>query len=62
MVSVEQSGETIDLPGPPYRLSATPVQYRRPAPSIGEHNVEVWVGEVGIPDEDLTVYVGEGAI
>jgi benzylsuccinate CoA-transferase BbsE subunit len=62
MVSVEQSGETIALPGPPYRLSATPVQYRRPAPSIGEHNVEVWVGEVGIPDEDLTVYVGEGAI
>ena len=38
MVPMERAGETIDLPGPPYRLSATPVQYRRPAPLVGEHN------------------------
>ena len=62
MVPIEQAGETIDLPGPPYRLSATPVVNRRPAPFIGEHNLEVWVDEVGIPPGDLTAYVAEGAI
>ena len=52
----------LKMPGPPYRLSATPVEIRRPAPRIGEHNQQVWVDEVGIPFEDLSTYAGEGAI
>ncbi len=52
----------LTMPGPPYRLSATPVEIRRPAPRIGEHNQQVWVDEVGIPFEDLSTYAGEGAI
>ncbi len=52
----------LKMPGPPYRLSATPVELRRPAPRIGEHNQHVWVDEVGIPFEDLGAYAGEGAI
>ena len=55
-------GAAADLPGPPYRLSATPATVRRPAPSIGEHNLEVWVDEVGIPREEFDVHVAEGAI
>ena len=50
------------LPGPPYRLSETPAAIRRGAPTIGEHNRETWVDEVGVPFEDLAVYAGEGAI
>ena len=53
---------SLRMPGPPYRLSATPTAIRRPAPMIGEHNQEVWVGEVGIPSEDLITFAGEGAI
>ena len=52
----------VRFPGPPYRLSETPVEIRRPAPQIGEHNQEVWVDEVGIPAEDLIAFAGEGAV
>ena len=67
-VEIEQSRSlgsepaALRLPGPPYRLSETPAAIRRGAPTIGEHNREVWVDEVGIPFEDLAVYAGEGAI
>ena len=57
-----QDDAGLKFPGPPYRLSATPTTVRRPAPRIGEHNQEVWVGEVGIPAEDLIAFAGEGAI
>lgn len=33
-------GATLEFPGPPYRLSATPVQITRP-PRLGEHTTEV---------------------
>ena len=52
----------VRFPGPPYRLSETPAEIRRPAPQIGEHNQEVWVDEVGIPAEDLIAFAGEGAV
>lgn len=67
-VEIEQSRSlgsepvALRLPGPPYRLSETPAAIRRGAPTIGEHNREVWVNEVGVPFEDLAVYAGEGAI
>ncbi len=62
MMPSEQNGESIDFPGPPYRLSETPITIRRPAPRIGEHNIEIWVEELGISQEDLIVYASEGAI
>ena len=57
-----QDDAALKFPGPPYRLSETPATVRRPAPQIGEHNQDVWVGEVGIPAEDLIAFAGEGAI
>jgi len=30
------------MPGAPYQLSATPWRVQRPAPRLGEHDVEVW--------------------
>ena len=61
-VALEHDGQTIDFPGPPYRLSETPITIRRPPPPIGEHNSEVWVDEAGIPPDDLNVFSSEGAI
>ena len=38
---VERSGQTLKFPGPFARLSETPIEYGRPAPTLGEHTVEV---------------------
>jgi len=38
---VERGGRTIRFPGPFARLSETPIEYRRPAPLLGEHTDEV---------------------
>ena len=35
-------GRTLRMPGAPYQLSATPWRVQRPAPRLGEHDVEVW--------------------
>ena len=60
--TLDHDGTPVKYPGPPYRLSATPVTCQRRAPHIGEHNVAVWVDEVGVPAEDLPVYASEGAL
>lgn len=41
-------GEAVRHSGPFARLSATPLSWRRPAPSIGEHNREVYCDELGL--------------
>ena len=47
-------GVKIKYPGGPYRLSKTPWAIRRKAPMIGEHNLEILHGELGIPQEELS--------
>lgn len=49
-------------PGPPYRLSATPCRYVRPAPTLGQHNVEVFCGELGIDASTLPAMARSGMI
>jgi len=53
-VTVEhpQAG-TLRYPGAPYRHSATPWRIARPAPRVGEHNEEVYGGELGVSAEGL---------
>jgi crotonobetainyl-CoA:carnitine CoA-transferase CaiB-like acyl-CoA transferase len=45
--------DTLQYPGPPYRLSETPWAIRRRPPVTGEHNAEVYGGELGVKREDL---------
>jgi crotonobetainyl-CoA:carnitine CoA-transferase CaiB-like acyl-CoA transferase len=53
---------TITYPGPPYRLSETPWRIRRRPPRIGEHNQEVYCGELGLPQEQLAALTAAGII
>lgn len=44
---------TVALVGSPLKLSATPVEYRRPPPLLGEHTGEVLRERLGYTTEDL---------
>jgi len=49
-------------PGAPYRHSRTPWQIGRPAPRVGEHNAEIFSGELGLAAETLAEYAAEGIL
>jgi crotonobetainyl-CoA:carnitine CoA-transferase CaiB-like acyl-CoA transferase len=55
-------GETLRYPGAPYRLSETPWHLRRRAPLIGEHNEEIYGGELGLSRAELAVLMAVGTI
>jgi len=55
-------GASITYPGAPYRLSGFEWSIRRRAPRIGEHNIEVYEGELGLSRGQLAVLKQEGAI
>jgi len=46
-------GDRITYPGPFVKLSATPVRLGRRAPLIGEHNEEIYVGELSLSREKV---------
>lgn len=48
--------------GPVPRLSATPGRVDRTAPLIGEHNEELYGGELGFSKDDLSALYGGGVI
>ncbi|MBE9502395.1 MAG: CoA transferase [Chloroflexi bacterium] len=49
-------------PGAPFRMSQTPWQIVRPAPLLGEHNEEVYVGRLGLSNEDVARLRKNGVI
>ena len=49
-------------PGPPYRLSETPCRVIRPAPTLGQHNVEILCGELGLDSFELPDLARVGVI
>ena len=55
-------GKTFSYPGGPYTLSRTPWRIRRRAPILGEHNAEIYSGELGVSREKLATLKKEGAI
>ena len=54
-VSVEhpELGSTLSYPGPFIKQSEDKIRYRCRAPLIGEHNIEVYHNELGLPKEEL---------
>ncbi|MFC2051323.1 CaiB/BaiF CoA transferase family protein [Chloroflexota bacterium] len=51
----DELGKNITYPGPPARLSGTPWTTKHRAPLIGEHNKEIYEGELGLTQEGLLV-------
>lgn len=54
--------ETFRYPGPWAKLSATPVTIRRRAPLVGEHNDEIFRGELGLSADAIAGLRGRGII
>jgi crotonobetainyl-CoA:carnitine CoA-transferase CaiB-like acyl-CoA transferase len=51
-VPVEHAGAgTLRYPGAPYRHGETPWAITRPAPRVGQHNEEIYCGELGVSAE-----------
>ena len=50
------------IPIAPYMLEATPNSVRRRAPLLGEHNFEVFNGELGLDTNQLVAIAGAGSI
>jgi len=53
-VELEQSDlGAVRMPGAPYRHARTPWRLRGPAPRVGEHNREIFLGELGLAEDSL---------
>lgn len=57
-----QAGGHVTVPGAPYKFSRTPWQMRTRAPLLGEHNVEVYEGELSLDREQLRELFEQGII
>jgi len=55
-------GETIVYPGAPLKMQETPWQIQRRAPRIGEHNEEIFLGDLGLNLQQMTVLKANGVI
>lgn len=62
-VAVEHppTGRTLRMPGAPVRLTASPARIQRPAPALGQHNLEV-LGELGLTADDAGHLAAAGVI
>jgi crotonobetainyl-CoA:carnitine CoA-transferase CaiB-like acyl-CoA transferase len=55
-------GRTFRYPGPFARPSARPLTYRQRPPLVGEHNREVYAGELGLTETELAALRGQGVV
>ena len=51
-----------EYPGAPFGMSRTPWAARSPAPTLGQHNVEVFVGELGLSTSELDDLAARGVV
>ena len=52
----------VAVPGPPYELPGVEVSQPRPAPTLGQHNSEVYCGELGYTPEEVAQLYRAGII
>jgi crotonobetainyl-CoA:carnitine CoA-transferase CaiB-like acyl-CoA transferase len=55
-------GRSFRYPGPFAKFSATPIQYRRRPPTVGEHNSEIYRDELGLSENALAELARAGII
>jgi crotonobetainyl-CoA:carnitine CoA-transferase CaiB-like acyl-CoA transferase len=55
-------GASLRYPGPFAKFSATPIQYLRRAPTVGEHNREVYCDETMLSDREFAELAQKGII
>ena len=53
---------TLPHPGAPFIMSETPFSIRRPAPLLGQHNEEVYCGELGLTRDELLGLHAQGVV
>jgi len=51
----------LTMPGAPYQLSETPWRIQRPAPSLGQHNLEIYA-EIGVGPADIEILTAAGVL
>jgi len=57
-----QSGRKYKIPGAPCKLSHSPWQVGGRVPSIGEHNMKIYHGELGLSEDEIEALVKDGVI
>ncbi len=61
-VAHPELGRTVRYPGPFARLGATPIEYRRRPPTVGEHNREIYGDELGLGADELAHLAAMGVV
>jgi crotonobetainyl-CoA:carnitine CoA-transferase CaiB-like acyl-CoA transferase len=61
-VEHSKSGKKYKIPGAPGKLSRSPWYVGERIPSIGEHNIKIYHGELGLSREELEALAKEGII
>ena len=61
-VAHPELGESFRYPGPFAKFSATPIEYQRRPPTVGEHNSEVYRDELGLSESAIAELARAGVI
>jgi crotonobetainyl-CoA:carnitine CoA-transferase CaiB-like acyl-CoA transferase len=61
-LSHPELGQTVRYPGPFAKFSAAPLRYRYRPPTVGEHNREVYIGELGVSEPQFVELQRKGII
>jgi crotonobetainyl-CoA:carnitine CoA-transferase CaiB-like acyl-CoA transferase len=62
LTPVQQNGATLEYPGKPYWLSEAAWAIHRRPPLVGEHNDEIYRGELGLTREQWGDLAAKGAV
>ena len=52
----------LNYPGPLFQMNRTPWEIRRPAPTLGQHNREVYVDRLKMSDAEMAQLKQKGVI